>query len=258
MSVFLRPPGRCLVFVTCLLPAALSAAEDAVGKLEKVAIEWVKTRAETVRLESEWSGQQGLLQSMVEALDQRTKVIQERKEHLEAQTAQDREELAALGKKNEFARTGLEDAEARLKATAKDLQALRPILPPRLSTALDLAYQSISDPGLSVGDRMQHTMTILNRCLQFNRAITASDEVLTLAGESAPKSLEVIYWGLSHGYALDRAAGKVWLGSPGPLGWQWEAQPGAAAQVAKLIAITADKADPEFIVVPAKLGHPNR
>ncbi|MES1167858.1 MAG: hypothetical protein ABUL61_01680, partial [Oleiharenicola lentus] len=85
--------------------------------------------------------------------------------------------------------------------------------------------------------------------------ITAGDEVLTPAGEAAPKSLEVIYWGLSHGYALDRAAGKAWLGSPGPQGWQWEARPEAAKDVARLIAIASDKADPDFVVVPARLSH---
>jgi hypothetical protein len=105
---------------------------------------------------------------------------------------------------------------------------------------------------------MQHTMTIINRCMQFNRAITASDEVLMLEGEATPKSLEVIYWGLSHGYALDRAADKAWFGTPGPQGWQWEARPGAAKGVARLIAIATDKADPDFIVVPARLSHVSR
>jgi len=253
-----RLRGTCLALASCLLPAALLAADDAVNKIEKVATEWVKTRAETVRLETEWGSQQALLQSMVDALEQRSKVIQERKQLLEVQTARDREELESLGKKNDYSRTGLQTSEARLKEATKDLLALRPFLPPRLSTALDLAYQSLGDPGLSVGDRMQYAMTILNRCLQFNRAITASEEVLALPGEAAPKSLEVMYWGLSHGYALDRAAGKVWLGSPGPSGWQWEAQAATAGQVARLLAIAADRADPEFIVTPAKLGHPNR
>ncbi|HWA27669.1 MAG TPA: DUF3450 family protein [Lacunisphaera sp.] len=258
MKVSPRQRGPWLVLASFVLCPCLPAADDAVVKVEKVATEWVKTRAETVRLETEWGGQQMMLKSMVEAIDQRTKIIQEKKAHLDAQTAQDREELDTLARKNDIARAGLETAEERLKQTAKDLLALRPFLPPRLSTALDLAYQSIADPSLAVGDRMQHTMTILNRCLQFNRTITAADEVLAIPGEAAPKSLEVIYWGLSHGYALDRAAGKVWLGTPGSQGWQWEAQPGAAAPVAKLLAIASDKADPEFVVVPAKLGHPNR
>jgi len=244
--------------VLFILPAALFAADDAVDKVGKVATEWVKTRAETVRLETEWSGQQSLMQSMVDALGQRAQIIEEKMEHTKAMTAQDREELGTLEKKNQLASAGLEASETRLKEMANSLLALRPFLPPRLSAALDLPYKSIGDPALSVGDRMQHTMTVLNRCMQFNRIVTASDEVLKLAGEAAPKSLEVIYWGLSHGYALDRTAGKAWLGSPGPQGWQWEARPDVAKEVAKLIAIATDKADPDFIVVPARLSHASR
>jgi len=238
-----------------ILPVGLWAADDAVDKVGKVATEWVKTRAETVRMETEWTSQRALMLSMVDALGQRTKVIEEKMEHAKARTAQDREELETLGKKNDRASAVLQASEGRLQEAAKQLLALRPSLPPRLSAALDLAYKSIGDPALSVGDRMQHTMTILNRCMQFNRAITTGDEVLTPPGEAAPKSLEVIYWGLSHGYALDRAAGKAWLGSPGPQGWQWEARPEAARDVARLIAIAADKADPDFVMVPAKLSH---
>jgi hypothetical protein len=62
---------------------------------------------------------------------------------------------------------------------------------------------------------MQLAMTVLNRCALFNRTVTCGDEVLTISGEQGAKSLEVIYWGLSHAYALDRAAGKAWYGAPG-------------------------------------------
>ena len=258
MNVPPRQRGRWLALVSFILPVLLPAADEAVNKVEKLATEWVRTRTESVRLDTEWSSQRALMESMVEALDQRARVIQEKKAHLESQTAQEREELETLGKKNEFASAGLVSSEARLKETAGNLLALRPFLPPRLSTALDLAYTSLQDDKLSVGDRMLHTMTILNRCMQFNRVITASDEVLTLAGEAAPKSLEVIYWGLSHAYALDRAAGKAWLGAPGAAGWQWEVQPGTAPDIARLLAIATDKSDPDFIVVPAKLSHGNR
>ena len=132
---------------------------------------------------------------------------------------------------------------------------LRPSLPPRLSESLELPYRSLTGSELALGDRMQLTMTVLNRCLQFNRIVSQGEEVLAIAGEAGPKSLEVIYWGLSHGYALDRAAGKAWLGSPGPQGWHWETRPEAARAVAELIAVYSGKADPGFAAVPAQLGH---
>lgn len=249
---------RYIVLFSLGWVAGLNAADDPVDQVGKLATEWVKTRSETVHLETEWASQQSLMESMVDALDQRTHIIEGKTEHLKAKTEQDREELGGLEIKNNQASVGLQASEARLKQTTAQLLALRPSLPPRLSAALDLPYKSLTDPGLSVGDRMQHTMTILNRCMQFNRVVTSVEEVLTPGGESAPKSLEVIYWGLSHGYALDRAAGKAWLGSPGPAGWAWEPRPEALKDVVRLLAIATDKADPDFVLVPAKLNHSNR
>lgn len=249
-------PSFLLLGAWAVVP--LGAADDPVDKVGKAATEWVKTRAETVRAETEWAGQRGLMESMVKAVDERARLTEEKIEHEKARTAQEREELDALEARNGLAAAGLQSTEARLKALAQELADLRPQLPTRLSAALELPFRSLADGGLPVGDRMQHAMTILNRCAQFNRTITFDEEVLTLDGESAPKSLEVIYWGLSHGYALDRAAGKVWLGSPGAQGWRWTAHSAAAAEVARLIAIATDKADPDFIVTPATLTHASR
>jgi hypothetical protein len=103
---------------------------------------------------------------------------------------------------------------------------------------------------------MQAVFTVLNRCLLFNRIVTSGEEVLNPEGEPAPRMLEVLYWGLSRGYALDRAAGKAWLGSPGPSGWKWEAHFESAPQVAALIAIYDDKAEPDFVLLPAAIAHP--
>ena len=107
---------------------------------------------------------------------------------------------------------------------------------------------------MGAGDRMQLVMTMLNRCAQFNHTVTCGEEVLTIEGEQGTKSLEVIYWGLSHGYALDRAAGKAWYGSPGQKGWQWELRPDAVKPVSALVAVYNDKMDPDFVGVPATLG----
>jgi hypothetical protein len=53
---------------------------------------------------------------------------------------------------------------------------------------------------------------------------------------------------------LDRIAGKAWYGSPGSQGWRWEARPDVVRPVTKLIAIYDDKADPEFVAIPAQIG----
>lgn len=223
---------------------------------EKAAGEWIKVRLETARLEAEWQSDKPLLESTVVGLKDRAQTLEDKRALLLSETSKDREDIATMQGKNKEASEDLHAAEARLQSLDEKLTGMRPYLPPRLSDALELSYRSIANPGLATGERMQLTMTMLNRCLQFNHAVTSGEEVLTIEGEDAAKSLEVIYWGLSHGYALDRKAGKAWYGSPGPKGWRWEPLDGAVGPVTRLIAIYSDKADPDFVAVPATLSQP--
>jgi hypothetical protein len=233
-------------------PAA-SAAET-LETVEKSAGEWVKLRVETTRIETDWRAERGLMESMVAALEQRAAAMEEKRDLAKAKTAREREELEAMRAKNLAAHQDLQAAEARLKELNKNLAALRPSFPPRLSEALDLAFRSIADPALPVAERMQLTTTILNRCVQFNRLVSTGEDVLTLEGEPGAKSFEAIYWGLSHGYAIDRAARKAWLGAPEGGVWKWQPRPEAFDAVTKLIAVAGDKADPDFATVPARVA----
>ncbi len=241
-----------------LLAVRLGAAPDA-DPLEpgtKVASEWIKTRLETARIEGEWLSEKPLLESTVNGLKERAETLEEKRDHLKAKTAKDREDIEAMQAKNGAAVGDLKEAEGRLRELSAKLAELRPMLPPRLSEALELSFRSLSNPGLAAGERMQLTMTVLNRCAAFNRAVTCGEEVLSIDGEQGTRSLEAIYFGLGHAYALDRAAGKAWYGSPGPKGWQWEPRADAARSVAAMIAIYNDRADPDFVTVPATLGQP--
>jgi hypothetical protein len=249
---------RLLLPPFLLLGATVGAAPDsdplAVG--EKAASEWIKVRLETTRIENAWAADRPLLESTVNGLKERAQGLEEKRDLLKAKTAKDREDIETMEAKNRAATDDLHAVDTRLQALVGQLGELRHDLPPRLSEALDMSYRSLGNTSLGAGERMQLAMTILNRCSLFNRTVTSGEEVLTIDGEAGAKSLNVIYWGLSHGYALDRAAGKAWYGSPGPRGWQWEARPDSVWQVSRLIAIYNDKADPDFVMVPATLGQP--
>ncbi len=234
-------------------PSPVLRAADPIAEVGKTAAEWVKTRAETVRLEKDWEQDRVLLDSTLIALKERAARLQEKRDHLLAATADERAEQASLNAKLTEAKQSLQSTEQRLLALTDQVLRLRPRLPPRLAEALELSYRSLAGKELSPGERMQLVITVLNRCAQFNLDITHGEEVLALPGEPAAKSVEVIYWGLSHGYALDRAAAKAWLGAPGPEGWRWEPLADAAPAVAELLAVRRDEADPRLIRVPAKL-----
>jgi hypothetical protein len=257
MNVMLPGPVRSLWPLAFAVAVSLRASEPvAIDTVEKAASDWVKVRAETTRLESEWSMQRQLLESMVSGLGERAAQLEEKRDYLKAKTAGDREELENLRVANKASADDLEAVGAGLGTLTARLIQLRPALPPRLSAALDLSYRSLAGTGLGLGERMQLTMTVLNRCTQFNRAITCEEELVQPEPGQSPRLLEVIYWGLSHAYALDRSKGAAWFGSPGPQGWRWEPLPQAAGAVSRLIAIYRGNAEPEFVEVPARLGRP--
>jgi hypothetical protein len=231
-----------------------SNGTDPVESLEKAAGDWVRVRAEAGRIESEWSSQQRLLQSMAGALNDRAISAEAMRDLLLTKTAKDRGDLADLETTIKASESGLQEVGEHLKAMDSRLPEMRPSLPPRLNDALELPFRSLASTDITVGERMQLTTAILSRCIDFNRTITCDSEVLTLASGEAPRLLEVIYWGLSHGYALDRAGGKAWFGSPGPKGWQWEPIPDGAGKVSKLIAVYRGENEPRFVEVPARLS----
>ena len=240
-------------FALCVLITGPAIAADPIQEVGKTASEWVNTRAETVRIETDWARNRSLLTGTIGGLKERAERLQEQRDHLLASTAEQRAEHADLTARLTQSRDHLKKTEAGLQVLTERVQRLRPQLPPRLADALDLSYRSLAGTEASPSERMQLAMTVLNRCAQFNLAITHGDETLTLPGEAGPKSVEVIYWGLSHGYVLDRAAGKAWLGTPVTGTWTWEPLDGAAAAVAELMAIRRDETDPSLVTVPARL-----
>ncbi len=246
------------ILTPLLVAATICAAPDAnpLESSERAAGEWIKTRLETARIEGEWRSTRPLLESTVSGLKDRADLIEEKRDHLKAKTAKDRADIEELEGKNKAASEDLKATQDRLEALSKKLVEVRPMLPPRLSEALELSYRSIANPGLGAGDRMQLVMTMLNRCALFEHTVTCGEEVLTIEGETGARSLDVIYWGLGRAYALDKVAGKAWYGSPGPKGWQWQPSPDAVGPVSTLVAIYNDKANPDFVAVPAMLSQP--
>jgi Protein of unknown function (DUF3450) len=235
--------------------ATATGGTEPLPAIDQVAAEWVKTRVETARIETEWSTQRPLLESTVNGLVDRAQTLESKRDFITAKTAKDRGEMATIDATNKAALAELQEIEPRARAMSDRLIALRSSLPPRLSAALEMSYRSLASPTLTLSERTQLNLVILNRCTQFNRSITCEEEGLDVAGSGQPQVLEVVYWGLSHGYALDRPAGKSWLGRPAAGGWRWEPLPDSAPAVASLISIYHDKADPAFVNVPAHLEH---
>jgi hypothetical protein len=249
---------RALAGLATLVVAAAvhGATGDALEALQNTVGDWAKTRAETVRLETEWAEQRDLLRATASAMAERQRTLEQELELRKARSGVDIRETESLAARNKAATVAVAAMETELRGVAEKLTALRPSLPPRLSEGLEMAFRSMNAPGASPGERMQFAMTILSRCEQFNRALSFGDEIVRPGAAGEPVLMEVIYWGLSHGYALDRARHAAYLGRPGASGWSWEARPEAFESIERLLAVYRDDADPQFVAAPVLLAEP--
>jgi hypothetical protein len=246
-------PGTALLFSLLVLVPARADEPNHVTGLENAITEWTKVRSETTRLESNWNSHRPFLESIVASATERADGAEATRNSLQAGSASRLEDEERLAAERKTARDKLGGEEAKLKAIDDDLVRLRPSLPPRLSDALQLPFEALASADLSLADRMQSTMTVLNRCVEFNRTITFDDEVVSVSKEGRPRLLEVLYWGLGHAYALDRSSHSAWYGSPGQDGWKWEALQDSSAPLVRLIDVYKGKSEPMLVEIPARL-----
>jgi hypothetical protein len=248
---------RSRLFSALLLCVFLAPAAGAtpVDDVQQTVREWVRVRAETARIEDDWTWQRTLMQSTLDALQERTRQLEAKRGELEARTAEERHETADLLGRQQELKDAQAQAASHLQLLGERLARMRAWLPPRLSAALELPYRSLAKPDAGANEQMRYAMVILNRCVQFNRTVSEDEEMITTpSGEK--RLMEVVYWGLSHGYALDRGANTAYLGAPAEGAWAWTVLPGAETQVARLIKASLDKAEPAFVVLPAQAIRP--
>lgn len=225
---------------------------DSIQAVQESTRKWTEIRLETVRLQEDWAWEKDILNNTKDALTQQLQTVTAQKTLIESETALTRNKLAKAKLENEHLKSVLIVTEEHAQEMIDRLKQLRPKLPPRLSSALNLAYESLNDPQISLGEKQQLIVTICNRCTQFNSLVTYSEEAID-PNESDPRVLQVIYLGLSQGYALDRSNNTVFYGHPDGDEWQWVEDRSLTDSITQLIDVFKEEADPAIISVPATI-----
>ena len=240
----------CSILGPFILPAS---ADTPLNDVQAAASQWAKLRSETSRLEKEWDSEKEVLRASITGLAAQADQLAAERDTVTAETAAGRAEIDELTAANLATAARITAAGDRVGELAQKLLALRPALPPRLSAALELPFLSLASTDLPAAERMRHTMTILNRCNQFNQTFVLSEEILPVTPGGEPRLLEVIYWGLAQGCALDRSGNEAFVGRAVNGVWTWEPHPDLTAEIAELIDIHQDKEAPAFVTIPAQI-----
>jgi hypothetical protein len=217
---------------------------------------WMETQQIISKEKKDW-------QIGKEVLEQRISLIENEIAALEAKVAEARSGIGEadtkrqeLLKENDAlkeASSALESVIGRLEGKARRMVASLP--DPIRERVQPLSQRIPKDPastGLSLGERYQNVVGVLNEVNKFNRDVTVTSEIRSLPDGSSAE-VRAMYIGLGQGYYVTTGGELAGVGRPGPDGWEWAAANDMAAEIARAIAILQNESVPAYVPLPVTI-----
>ncbi|MBN1507686.1 MAG: DUF3450 family protein [Sedimentisphaerales bacterium] len=245
-----------LLTATALGWAAEPASHDSTGNVREAMERWIEARQVISKERQDWALGREMLNDRIELVQREITSLQEK-------ISQAQESIGDADKK----RVGLVEENERLKKASQMLgdvvtrleartAALTQRLPDTVRERIKPLSQSLpKDPNetkLSLAQRFQNVIGILNEVNKFDREITVTSEVRTLADGSAAE-VTALYVGLGQAYYIGANGTASGLGCPTADGWRWEPAADAAGPIADAVAILKNEKVAEFVPLPVKI-----
>lgn len=265
-SSFLRHPCTPLrsALALCLAGAAFvpsPAGQDGASappSLEETRLamaKWIETQQIISRERGEWQQGKEVLQARIDLVGKEVAQLKERIAHSEEAVAETRRKRDALAAEND----ALKQVSASLSETVKALEdrvrALSRLAPQPIAERLAPLMQRLPSGDapvrISVAERFQNVLGVLNELNKANSEITVAYEIRTLADGSSSE-VQVIYVGLAQAYYIS-PRGDAGIGRPADGGWTWVPAPKAAKAILEALEVIEGKRPPAFVALPVSI-----
>ncbi len=255
-----RVRARTLALTLCGVGALAGAArsqqgpgiEDTRATLEK----WVETRRILSDEKRDWVLGREMLEERIGLVERELEAQRTRIAEAEASIADADRRRVELVAQNELLRAaagGLEQAIVALEA--RTLALVRRLPAPIAERIAPLSQRLPEGPGptrLSLAERYQNVVGILNEVNKFNREITATSEVRALADGSSAE-VTTIYLGIGQAYYANSSGTLAGVGSPGEQGWVWTPANASAPEIRAALAILENEQVASFVRLPLRV-----
>jgi len=261
-----RVAAPCAVLTTLLLLVGIgwmsssamsqhSSASD-VDSTRTTIEKWVETRRIISREKRDWELGKQLLNERIQLVTSEIASLRERIADAEtniSEADQKRVELEEENEKLKQASASLEDNVLAYEARTRQLLDRLPT--PILDRVKPLSQKLPDNPDdteLSLSERFQNVIGILNEINKFNSEITVTSEVRTLSdGTSA--EVTSLYVGIGQGYYVG-AKGKIaGYGTITENGWKWRSANDDAAEIGRAVAILKNEQVASFVNMPVEI-----
>lgn len=216
---------------------------------------WIETQQIISKERNEWQQGKDILQGRLELVKKEIAELTEKNAKAQASVEEadkKRQELAAETDQLKAASGQLTSA---VTAMESEIRKLLKSVPQPVVDKLDPLIQRIPDDPektkVSVAERYQNVLGILNEVNKANSEITVNYEVHTLSS-GKPSEVRAMYVGLAQAYYVS-SGGEAGIGRPTPDGWVWEPSNAVANDVLNALEIIQGKQTPAFVPLPVKI-----
>jgi hypothetical protein len=250
--------------IKILLSVALGAsltilqltAQTSIESTRAVIDQWVQTKQLTSKEQSDWRLEKSILTDTEQLLNNELQRLDLALEALQGSASAADEERSELNAQKEAITEATSVVEHSIRGLETQIKAIVATLPPPLIEKIKPLVHRLPEDStkttLSLGERLQNIVGILNQADKFNRTITQTSETRTLDNG---KIIEVrtLYWGLAMAYYVDTSGAYAGIGYPDKNGWQWPQMVDAGPQIKQLFEVYEGNEPIQFIDLPARI-----
>jgi septal ring factor EnvC (AmiA/AmiB activator) len=248
-----------LAGAVALLPSGAMSADDEVdpvGDTRATLEKWVETRRVISKERTEWAMAREMLRDRIDIVKSEIESLRDKITEAEENITEADEKRAELVSQNERHK----EASAALSETVVEFEQQTKKLLSRLPDPIRERVKPLSQrlpddqeqTKLSLSERFQNIVGILNEINKFNREITPTSEVRALPdGTSA--EVAAIYVGLGQAYYVGANNEVAGVGTATADGWVWTPANDAALQIREAIEILKNEQPASFVKLPIEI-----
>ncbi len=252
---------HCRIPIIIAITAALGSAEgpvvrDSVEDTRAALEKWVETRKTISKEKQDWALEREILEERIKLVQREIKSLREKISEAEKSISDTDEKRAELMDEN----NKLKSASEMLTGTVTELEAktiaLNKQLPDpireRVKPVSQLLPDDPNDTQLSLAQRFQNVIGVLNEVNKFNLEITVTSERRTIAGGKEAE-VTALYVGLGQAYYTGANGTIAGVGRPSEQGWNWIPADEEADKIADAVAILKNEMVAGFVPLPVKV-----
>jgi FtsZ-binding cell division protein ZapB len=255
-AVLMRTAAVASVGLLCSAALLPSPGEDDIGETRSVLEKWVDTRRVLSLEQRDWTLGREILNSRVDVLQREIDSLTARQRDVETSIADADKKRAELVADNDRLKQSSSALAAMVGGFESRTRDLLRRSPDPIRDRVKPLSQRIPEPGtetkLSLSERFQNVVGILNEVDKFARDITTTSEVRESSDGSASE-VTAVYLGLGQGYYASANGLRAGVGTASPEGWTWTAANDSAPAISRVIAILKNESVADFVPLPMRI-----